>query len=44
MCDWIVPDGFDQKQTTEVNFLKDLINMWPLSLFTKDLDIPGLTS
>lgn len=44
MCDWIVPDGFDQKPVTEVNFLKDFINMWPLSLFTKDLDIPGLTS
>lgn len=44
MCDWIVPDGFDQKPATQVNFLKDLINMWPMSLFTKDLNIPGITS
>lgn len=41
MCDWIVPDGFDQKTTTQVNFLQDILNMWPLNLFTKEM---GLTT
>lgn len=35
MCDWMVPDGFDQKETTEMNFLDELMKMWPFNLFWK---------
>jgi hypothetical protein len=43
MCEWIVPDGFDQKPTTQVNFLQDILNMWPLNLFTSEMGLTTMT-
>lgn len=44
MCEWIVPDGFDQKPVQSFNFLEDLAKMWPFSEFIDESMIPGSSS
>lgn len=39
MCDYIVPDGFAQKETIKVDFLAEIMNMWPFSLFTDGMNM-----